>query len=230
VSRQHERQLGLHEEVMLLALRNDRGTIAGGTMYAQAAGGAILAELLLRGRITAVPDGRSTYAQITNASPVGDGVLDECLAKMHAATRRKKLQTWVGKFAGVKGLKHRVAMGLAEKGILREDEQHLLLLFSRRVYPERDSTVERAIVDRLQQAILSDEATVDPRTTVLLALAHHSGLLKANLDRRMLKTRRARIEAIIKGDAIGKATKEAIQAVQTAVMMATVMPVILARH
>lgn len=212
---------------MLLALRNDRGTIAGGTMYQQAAGGAILAELLLRERIAAVPEGRSTYAQVTNSSPVGDGVLDECLAKMHAAARRTKLQAWVGKFAGVKGLKHRVAVGLAEKGILREGEEQILLLFSRRVYPERDGTVERAIVDRLKDAIAGDANTVDPRTTVLIAIAHHSGLLKANFDRRMLKARRARIEAIIKGDAVGKATKEAIQAVQAAVMMVAIMPAII---
>ena len=35
------RPLRLYEEVMLLALRNDKGTIAGGVMYQQAAGGAL---------------------------------------------------------------------------------------------------------------------------------------------------------------------------------------------
>ena len=45
----------------------------------------------------------------------------------------------------------------------------------------------------------------------------------------MLKAHRARIDAIIKGDAIGKATKEAIQAVQAALMMVVIMPVML-RH
>lgn len=222
-------QLALHEEVMLLALRNEQGTFAGGTMYAQAAGGAILAELLLRGRIAAVSEGRSTYAMVTDPSPVGDPVLDECLVKMDTARRRRKLQGWVQQCANVKNLKHRVAAGLADKGILRADEEQILVLFSRRVYPELDPTVERAIVARLREAILSDDKPVTPRTTVLVALAHHSGLLKENVDRKTLKARRSRIDAIIKGDAIGRATKEAIQAVQAALMMVVIMPVML-RH
>ena len=39
--------LFLHEEVMLLALRDEEGTIASGTMYQYAIGAAILAELLV---------------------------------------------------------------------------------------------------------------------------------------------------------------------------------------
>ncbi len=215
---------------MLLALRNEKGTFAGGTMYAQAAGGAILAELILRGRIATVSEGRSTYAVVVDPSPVGDPVLDECLAKMHAAKRRKKLQTWVQGCADLKNLKHRVAAGLADKGILRADEEQILVLFSRRIYPELDPTAERAIVSRLREAILADNQPVAPRTAVLTALAHHSGLLKKTFDRETLKARRARIDAIVKGDAIGKATKEAIQAVQAALMMVVIMPAIMARH
>lgn len=224
-----DRDLGLHEEVMLLALRNEKGTFAGGTMYTQAAGGAVLAELLLRGRIAASSEGRSTYAVVNDPTPVGDAVLDECLAKMYSARRRRRLQAWVQQCASLKNLKHRVAAGLAHKGILRADEEQILVLFTRRVYPELDPTVERAIVARLREAILTDDKPVAPRTTVLLALAHHSGLLKLNFDRQMLKAHRARIDAIIKGDAIGKATKEAIQAVQAALMMVVIMPVML-RH
>ena len=215
---------------MLLALRNEKGTFAGGTMYAQAAGGAILAELILRGRITTVSEGRSTYAVVVDPSSVGDPVLDECLAKMHAAKRRKKLQTWVQQCADLKNLKHRVAAGLADKGILRADEEQILVLFSRRIYPELDPTAERAIVARLREAIAADDQPVAPRTAVLTALAHHSGLLKETFDRQTLKARRARIDAIVKGDAIGKATKEAIQAVQAALMMVVIMPAIMARH
>jgi len=213
---------------MLLALRNDRGTIAGGTMYAQAAGGAVLAELLLQGRIAGVTERRSTYAVVSNATPLGDPVVDECLAKIQASTRRRTFQAWVQRFAGMKQLKHRVAAGLASKGILRAEEQQVLLLFSRRIYPEMDPAVERAILARVREAIDRESKEVDPRTTVLIALAHHSGLLKANIDRKALKARRARIDAIIKGDAVGKATKDVIQAVQAAVMVAAIMPAIIA--
>lgn len=199
-------------------------------MYQQAAGGAILAELILSNRVRAATEGRSTYAVVEESGPLGDALLDECLAKMAAAKRRAKLSTWVGRFAGTKKLKHRAAEGLVRKGILREDEGRVLLLFTRRIYPELDSSAERRIIERLERAIFRDAADIDARTTVLVALAHHAGLLKANLDRPRLKDRRARIEAIIKGDAVGKATKQAIDAVHAAVMVAAILPVVTAHH
>lgn len=226
--KKHPRPLRIYEDVMLLALRNDKGTIAGGVMYQQAVGGALLAELIVDGRIRTVSEGRSTYAVVERAAPMGDPILDECLQKVVASTRRRSLLFWVQKFAGIKQLKHRVAAGLVDQGILREEEGRVLLIFSRRLYPELDPASEHAIVARLSDAIFSDNATVDTRTTVLTALAHHSGLLKANLDRKRLKTRRQRIDTIVKGDAVGKATKQAIEAVQAAVMVAAVMPAVLA--
>ena len=45
-------QLFLHEEILLLALGDDKGTIIAGPMYVHAMGGAILAELFLSKRIT----------------------------------------------------------------------------------------------------------------------------------------------------------------------------------
>lgn len=213
---------------MLLALRNDRGTVAGGVMYQQAAGGAILAELMLQGRVRTATEGSSVYGVVEDSKPIGDPVLDECLKKMATANRRTKLQTWVQRFASTKQLKHRVAAGLVDRGILREREDPVLLFFSRRVYPEFDPFHEQRIVERVREAIFSDDGTVDPRTTVLIALAHHAGLLKANLDRKRLKTRKKRIDSIIKGDAVGRATKQAIEAVQAAVMVAAVMPAVIA--
>ncbi len=49
--------LYLHEEIMLLALRDEQGTVEYGTNYVYAMCGGILAELLLAGRIT-VEDNR----------------------------------------------------------------------------------------------------------------------------------------------------------------------------
>ena len=213
---------------MLLALRNDKGTVKGGVMYEQAAGGAILAELILEGRVQVVTEGRSTYAVVQKHSPLGDVLLDECLEKIATDKRRRKLITWVQKFAGLSRLKHRVAAGLVERRILRMEEKSVLLIFSRRVYPEIDPTHERRIIDRLRDAIMSDGGTVDPRTSVLIALGQHAGLLKANFERHFLKPRRPRIEAIAKGDAVGKATKQAIEAVQAAVMVAAIMPAVIA--
>ena len=220
--------LPLHEEVALLALRNDRGTVAGGVMYAQAAGGAILAELLLSGHLTTEGTGRKMVAMAAGRAHTGNEVLDECLDKVSNARHGHRLSSWVQKFGGLRQLHHRVAASLVEKGVLREDEDRVLFIFKRRIYPELDADCERRIHTRIETAIFSDAPAVDPRTSVLIAIGHHSGLLKTNFDRKQLKLRRERIQAIAKGEAVGHATKQALEAGQAAVMAAAVIPAIVA--
>ena len=70
--------LYLHEEIMLLALRDEKGTVEFGTNYVHAICGAILAELLMAGRIS-VAEGKKKLVNPVSDEPLGDPVLDECL-------------------------------------------------------------------------------------------------------------------------------------------------------
>jgi len=220
-------QLPLHEEVLLLALRDDEGTIASGTMYQYAIAGAVLAELVLQGRVKVDESKRRKRAIVADPRPTGAPLLDECLEKI-AATKPKGLDHWVGKFAGIGGLKHRVAERLCDRGILREEEGKVLLLFTRRVYTETDPRPEYEIVERLRRAIFTDTRDLGPRTAVLVSLADATGILKVVFDKKELKARKARIEQVVNGEVMGEAAKEAIQAMHAAVMVATVMPAIIA--
>ena len=75
----------LHEEIMLLALRDEEGTVVSGTMYQYAIGGAILADLLktvfdkkkLKGR-------KERIEQIINGELTGKAAKDAIVA-MQAA-------------------------------------------------------------------------------------------------------------------------------------------------
>jgi len=75
-------------------------------------------------------------------------------------------------------------------------------------------------MDRLRDAIFTDTDQVEPRTVVLLSLAKSTNVLKVNFDKKKLKSRKDRIERIINGEVTGKATKEAIEAMQAAVVVA----------
>ena len=216
------RQLCLHEEILLLALRDKEGTIVGGTHYPYALGGALLAELSLQKRIKIEESGRKKFVAVASSKPLGEPLLDECLEKVKTAKRRASVQTWVGRFAGLKRLKHRVALGLCERGILKADEDTVLRIFKRKVYPEVDPEPERELIKRLRQAVFTYTRELDPRTVVLVALAHGAGILKVVFDKKKLKGRKKRLEQIAKGDVVGKATREAIQAMQAAVLAATV--------
>ena len=215
-------RLFLHEEIMLLALRDEEGTVVGGTHYTYALGGAILAELLLQERVKVDDSRRKKLLTVKSARRIGDPLLDECLEKVKSAKRRASLQTWVGRFAGIKQLRHRVALALCERGILRADEATVLLIFKRKVYPEVDPKPERELIERLRQAVFTYTNELDPHTVVLAALAHGSGILKVVFDKKKLKGRKKRLEQLTKGHVAGKATREAIEAMQAAVVAAMV--------
>ncbi len=220
--------LYLHEEIMLLALRDKEGIVFSGTMYNFAIGGAVLAELLMEKRIDIEAVKKNKFARVLSPAPLGDPLIDECLAKIVAAKRRAQLQTWVGKFAQTRNLKHRVAGQLAKRWILRVDEDKVLGIFTRKIYPEIDPRPERELIERLREAIFGEGEEIEPRTTVLLSLASSVGLLKLVFDKKRLKSRKARIERVVNGELAGKATKEAIQAMQAAVMVTCIMPAIMA--
>ncbi|MDO3388245.1 GPP34 family phosphoprotein [Gilvimarinus sp. SDUM040013] len=216
--------LFLYEEIMLLALRDEEGTIAA-SFVEQVIAGAVLAELLLGGRIS-VGGSKKQLVDIHDATHAGDPIVDECLDKISASKKPASLQAWVTQLAGLKDLRHRVAQQLCERGILRADQDKVLFLFKRRIYPEINSVPEKAIIERLRAAIFSDTAELDPRTVVLISLADGSDLLNQTFGRKELKGRQERIKQIANGELTGKATKDVITACQTAVMVAAIMPAI----
>ncbi|MGD2135715.1 MAG: GPP34 family phosphoprotein [Gemmatimonadales bacterium] len=223
-------RLTLYEEALLLALRDKKGTIVTGAHYSFALSGAVVGELLLRERITLDDSGKKLMVDLIDRRPTGDDVLDEAVERIANAKRRGSVQTWVQRLARIKRLRHRVALGLVDRGILKADEDKVLLLFTRKIYPERDPRPEREIVKRLRRAIFTYTSELDVRTVMLVALAHHTGLLRATFDKKKLKGRKKRIEQIIEGSAIGDATRAMVQAVQAAAIAASIAATTAATH
>jgi hypothetical protein len=218
-------RLYLQEEILLLALEDRSGTTEMGSQYGHAMAGAILAELLLEERIALDESRRTALVQLLSDSPVGDPVIDDALGRIASAKRRASLQTWVSRLANSRRIKHEVAGGLCRRGVLRADEDKVLFLFTRKIYPEINPKPERELTERLRRAIYTEATDIDPRTVVLVSLAQSSDMLKSLFPKKELRQRRSRIEQVINGEATGKATAQAIQAAQAAAMVATMIPV-----
>ncbi len=219
--------LFLHEQILLLALRDKEGTIDMGISFQYPIAGAIAAELLLNNRIKIDESNKKKLVDLIDSTPFGEPIIDECLEKVKNAKRRASLQTLVTRFVSVKNLKHRLAQQLCQRGILRADEDTLLLIFKRKIYPEVNPEPEREIIKKLRKAIFTDSSDIDPKTVVLISLAQNSNLLHIVFDKKELKQRKARIKQLINGEITGKATKEAIEAMQAAVFAACIMPTII---
>ena len=214
--------LHLHEQLMLMALRDEKGTLESkATMYSYALGGAILSELSLREKIRIGTD-KKAMVDLRDRKPIGEPVLDDCLELVASAKRRARAATWVARFAHRKRLRHRVAEGLCRHGILRDSEDKVLLFFTRKLYPTIDPEPERRLVERLRNAVFGDSASVDPETTVVVALANATGLLAIHFDKKKLKERKRRLERIAEGELAGAATRAAVRAAQQAALAAVI--------
>lgn len=219
--------LFLYEELMLLALKDEKGTLeADGTRFVYTMGAAFLSELLLQGRIRLEAVKKKKMVELAKSGVIGDPLLDECLERIRDAKRRADLNTWVTRFGGLKKMNARVAQQLCRRGILRADEDKVLLVFSRKIYPEVDPRPEKEVVERLRDAIFSDTSDVDVRTAVLVSLAEKAGLLKNAFGKDALKDRKARLEHISEGNVVSSAAKEVIESVQTAMAVVTTMTAI----
>lgn len=215
-------ELFLHEEIFLLALKDEEGTMAFGTHYNFAVGGAAMADLLLAEKI-GLSDDKKPKVLIRDVSSADDPLLNEWLGQIGEREKPRTMQDWVTRVANSKNLKHRVAEELCRKHVLRMDEDKVLLLFTRKIYPEINPRPERELIDRLEAAIFGNTKEIDPRTAVLVALAHRANILKVVFEKDRLKPAKDRIEQIASGELTAKATKEAIEAMQAAIMLTTVI-------
>lgn len=223
------RHLSLYHEVTLLALKDEKGTVESGAYILPAIGAAILSELLLSGRVEIESEGKKSFTRVVSTEVLGDDLLDECLQRIHASKKRHKLQTWVTRFSNTKNLRHRVALDLCARGVLRASQDKVMFVFKRRIYPEIHPKPEREIVARLKKAIFG-AGPVDPRTVALVAIAQAANLLKNAVDRKRLKDRKERIKRITSGEATGRAAKDVIEAAQAAAAISVIIAASVVTH
>ncbi len=222
-----EDRLPLHEEVMLLALKDDKGSVdAKAQFYPQIVAGAILSELLLSNIIEVSPD-KKQRVEVVRDIPLDNNVLNEALDKILSKKRPQPLKYWLNHLSGIPKLKNKIGQSLCEKGILDEVEVRILWVFSVTRFPEANPKVEKALIERLKDAIFSDSSKVDVRTATLISLLKKTNVLDIPFSSKQLKQRKDRIESIAKGELISDATAEVIQTIQAMVVITSVMPAIM---
>ena len=210
-------RLALPDELLLVALDDERGTRAHATELEPGLAGAVLVDLALRGRLDV--DGRTL--RTVDPSPAGDAVLDEALATIAGEPRDRPVKHWVRTLQ--KGVRERVADRLVAAGVLRQDEQKALWVFPVTRLPAADLASEAAVRARLDDAVLRG-VTPDERTAALAALVHATSLGRTvfpEMKRRALDRRLAELgEGQWAAEAVRRVVQEAAAAT-AAVIAAT---------
>ncbi|MEV8634756.1 GPP34 family phosphoprotein [Streptosporangium sp. NPDC051023] len=200
------------EEVLLLAYGEAEGKqLVGSSELDAALGGSLLAELAVNGRI----DLAQKKVTVLDPTPLGDEELDATLARIAAEPKERKPEWWVQRLNSYK-LRKRLLSGLAERGVLNEEQRKILGIFPSTRYPERDPSVEQEIRKRIESVLAGAEP--DQRVAVLIAVLH-----AAKIDRKAFPgADKKRIKEITEGNWAGEAVAKTIAAVNAAIMAAVI--------
>ena len=176
--------------------------------YAMA--GAALLDLALEFRIDT--DTQSLY--LTDATPVGDDLLDPVLAEIVKEPDTRSCEYWVRRIARGGDEIRDLALGrLVEQGILETDDGHGFFALTRRVthlhrYPP--DWVERDIYTRIEGILFTDELP-SSRDAVIISLAQSCGLFRRMLTVEEYAEVRERIELIAGLELVGQSVARSIR-------------------
>lgn len=210
--------LNLAEELLLLALQDEKGTVLASAADSLPYGlaGALLMELALRSRIQF--DQKNLAA--VDLTTIGDDLLDEALEIIGQSKRNRNPQYWVTSLSTrIKNLQGRLQDRLVQKGILKHEEHRVLGIFRTQRYPAEDTAVEQSIKDRLRSTVFAG-APLEPHFAALISLVSACGLIDEIFSREERKRARQRIKEITQRELIGKAVSETVAGVQAAVIVA----------
>lgn len=202
--------LTLMEEVLLISLNEEKGNFSftASTYIDYCLTGAILMELEHLQRIRV---GNKTV-EVLDARPFNNRRLEPVLHQLDSSKRHRPPEYWISKLRStLKGLRKSLLEEMADKALLREEEQQGFLFFTSTRYPVRDERARKDILDRVHRVLLRGESP-DRKTAELIGLLYASGILPYLVDKGERKEAKKRAKEITKDNIVANAVKKAVQA------------------
>ena len=213
-----DKNLSLAEELLLLALNDEKGTVlmAGATGLPFGLAGALLVELIEAGLLRI--EGKALVA--APAGSARDEILDGILSEVRIAKRTRDIKHWVGKVGRSGGkIRAKLADRLVAKGILRKEEGRLLLIFPTTRYPQTNPMPEYGVRERIRAA-LRGMTPPDERTAALISLVHACDLVGHLFDKGERRGAKKKAKEISASQPVGSAVARTVEAVKAAVIIA----------
>ena len=205
------------EDLLLLLLDDQKGTLAASGNAQPLFGGALLVELAVDGLVE-VEERTSVWRSakvrpVAGATPPADPLLAAALATVAEKPRSAQdLVTRIGK-----GVREQLQERLVERGVLERRAGRFLGLFPHTTWPAADVDHERSVRRRLQDVLVTGLGP-DARTASLVGLLAAVDQAHRQVDRGELSARevRKRAKSIADGAWAADAVRDAVQAAQAA--------------
>jgi hypothetical protein len=208
------------EDLLLLLLDDEKGTMAAASHERPLFGGALLIELALDGVVEVAEKTsvwRTAKVQAVPGATAEDPLLAAALAEVAEKPRSAQdLTSRIGK-----GVRDQLLDRLVSRGLVERHETKVLGLFPHTTWPAADLGRERAVRQQLQ-AVLVSGLDPDPRTGALVALLASVDQAHRAVDRGALSSRevRKRAKQVSEGAWAAEAVRDAVNATQAAMIAA----------
>lgn len=207
----------LAEEITLLSLDDESGSVKQRQSVGWAVAGALLLELVLAQRVRV----SGKYMELVDTSPTGEELLDgrtESIRAWMGGRSKRRVTDWLTKDQA-KAIGAAVER-LSGRGVVVEERRKALGVFPVRRYPEADGTVERELRERLVSAVI-DGAEPDERTASLVAVIHAAGLQSLAFPGAPRKEMAARTAEMADGQWAAESIRTAIRDMRLAMVAVT---------
>jgi len=201
----------LAEELLLLAF-NDRTGRNQASHLEMGLAGAVLLELSLLERI----DIGDKHIEVIDSRSTGDGLLDEMIQRIQT-DKPRKANAWVPRLS--RNLTAQVRDRLVQAGVLEHVRDTVLAVFPFNRYQPGTGTIEADALRRLTAAVDTGHSG-DARTGALASLIYILQMERVVFPDRRRRDVRAVLKTISQGSWASRATKQAVDAANAAVMSA----------
>ncbi|WP_433089218.1 GOLPH3/VPS74 family protein [Dactylosporangium sp. CA-052675] len=208
---------GLADDFLLLALDDHGKNLIGDLRLNYGLAGAVLLDLALAGRVDIAED----RVAVRDATPTGDPVADEALARIAAEEKPRKADAWIQPLAD--GLRAKVLDRQIEAGVLRKEQDRVLWVFPRTRFASATGSqpaAETAVRAELTAAIDGngdEDGEVPARAAALIGLVQVSGLAEEVFPGRAREELQGRLDAITAGNRAADAVRQTVRRIQAVI-------------
>ncbi|WP_145273845.1 GOLPH3/VPS74 family protein [Prescottella equi] len=213
------------EDLLLLLLDDESGDpLVDGTRLPRVLAGAVLLELALDGYVTPADQGEDVKRgrlAVRRAEAPADPILARALGVVADARRPMKPEAAIEKLDSE--VRAAVFERVIDRGWVRESRRKVLGIFPSKVWPPVDESHERGVRHELS-GVLVEGLDPTPRAAALICLlsaVDAAAKVFPDTDRKMI---RKRAKEIADGEWAGAAVRKAVDAINSAVFVAVMVP------
>ncbi|MCD7049568.1 GPP34 family phosphoprotein [Rhodococcus sp. BH2-1] len=213
------------EDLLLLLLDDESGDpLVDGTRLPRVLAGAVLLELALDGYVTPADQGEDVERgrlAVRRMEAPADPILGHALGVVADARRPMKPEAAIEKLDSE--VRAAVFERVIDRGWVRESRRKVLGIFPSKVWPPVDESHERGVRHELS-GVLVEGLDPTPRAAALISLlsaVDAAAKVFPDTDRKMI---RKRAKEIADGEWAGAAVRKAVDAINSAVFVAVMVP------